>query len=903
MGRRLVEEGGAVPVTHIEVGPRVEWLRLHPSGAFVDLARRGPMRRLMTALLRAYRAGGRALSVEEMVDAGWPGDRSRPESAAARVYATVRLLRRAGLHETLETVDGGYRLAPGIEVRESGRSEEPPVVERPPSKGGERRWEGRFVGRAAESRAVKAWLDPRGPRWMVITGPPGAGKSRLMAEALRASDGRTCESLVVDVAAARREDDVLDGVRRALGMHGGGASEERVRSALALRGPLLLCLDGVRLGDDRAYASFVSMCEEWLRAAPQFRLLWTSSRHDRLPATVALLRLQPLPPDEGLALLACRAWGERAARDVSACAALVEALDGLPLALELAAVRLRSLPVEALLERLRAHGAGQGTSLVSPLDASLRVTWESLCGAGRASWAACAVFEGAFSLEDVAHVLPEGRVDAAEAVQGLVERSLLQPEPHGEGGALRYRMLRAVRDFVSGHPEAATLLVEARRAHAARVASLGVPRESFLLLHGTERPGRLDRLRAAEDDLRAAIQWAEAEGEGVLEAGAWLALSELWLEEGVVDVRAEEMARVASLERLPCEHRAWIARHASRMYFLSGAFDRAAKLLSVAERLAGDDVELRAWIALDRVSLGSYGVGRDDGAPLFASEAFEEEVSEAARAKRDAMDVLRMARMGRFHDILSQCLRFHAQWSRSPGVRNLEGRLGIEVAYGFALASLGYLDEGIEVTERAARLAEEARFDRLAMRLWVDRLSYLVDARRLREAEEAADLAETWADRHGERWLRAALDVERARAALWAGRREESWQWLLSSQELAATREPGHPAHAYWYGLGAHVACEAGRHGRAHALLLEAESSAEACQDPYFRLLSFAHAGLAAVGLGELSRAERLLESCEALVQGLRLTEGSEGKRLTASLGEQIEAELSGGRRLRSASR
>ncbi len=93
------------------VGPDAKWFRVD-GGRRVELLRRGPMRRILARLLRAYAAGREAVSVQGLFEAGWPDTDVHPSSAASRVYVTVRMLREAGLRPVLQTVAGGYRLDP-----------------------------------------------------------------------------------------------------------------------------------------------------------------------------------------------------------------------------------------------------------------------------------------------------------------------------------------------------------------------------------------------------------------------------------------------------------------------------------------------------------------------------------------------------------------------------------------------------------------------------------------------------------------------------------------------------------------------------------------------------------------------------------------------------------------------
>lgn len=86
-------------------------------GRAFDLSRRGPLRRVLLALVEArLRAPGAALSTAEVQEAGWPGERMRPESAAARVYMAIRRLRVLGLARALRTCDQGYVLDPRLAV-------------------------------------------------------------------------------------------------------------------------------------------------------------------------------------------------------------------------------------------------------------------------------------------------------------------------------------------------------------------------------------------------------------------------------------------------------------------------------------------------------------------------------------------------------------------------------------------------------------------------------------------------------------------------------------------------------------------------------------------------------------------------------------------------------------------
>lgn len=105
---------GSEGAPRLEVGPQGRWFEVAGRGR-VDLARRGPIRRVLWALVEAQ-PEGRALDVDEVVEAGWPGEIVGPEQGATRVYTAIRTLRRLGLEGVLLTWDAGYLLDPRADL-------------------------------------------------------------------------------------------------------------------------------------------------------------------------------------------------------------------------------------------------------------------------------------------------------------------------------------------------------------------------------------------------------------------------------------------------------------------------------------------------------------------------------------------------------------------------------------------------------------------------------------------------------------------------------------------------------------------------------------------------------------------------------------------------------------------
>jgi len=89
----------------------------------VELLNRKPLRRILESLLQDWRSGGEGMTVDQVMAAGWPGEIMEARSGANRVYATIRLLRKAGLEDAILNEEGLYRLDPGLSVRVSMVSE------------------------------------------------------------------------------------------------------------------------------------------------------------------------------------------------------------------------------------------------------------------------------------------------------------------------------------------------------------------------------------------------------------------------------------------------------------------------------------------------------------------------------------------------------------------------------------------------------------------------------------------------------------------------------------------------------------------------------------------------------------------------------------------------------------
>ncbi|MFF9895633.1 BTAD domain-containing putative transcriptional regulator [Streptomyces longispororuber] len=427
-----------------------------------------------------------------------------------------------------------------------------------------------LIGRADAVARARELV--RNERLVTLTGPGGVGKTRLALEAAAglADDfpdgvwlvelaGTTAHGVPEAVAAALgvREDDPT---RPAYGDEPHGGDHARPQETPALRSPgapaahslaralaprtLLLILDNCEHVLDAA----AELTAHLLRRAPGLRVLTTSQE----PLALTGERLEavaPLGEDEAVRLFAERA---RAAApgfaltdaDREAAALICRRLDGIPLAVELAATRVRALGVHALADRLhdrfrlltqvRRDAPARQRTLRAMIDWS----WELLTPPERRALRRLAVFRGGFTLESAEAVLDgapdpaappgepaEGTADTVlDLVTRLLDRSLLTPAPPapgagpgpdgGDGGPVRHRMLESVTAYGLERLAEAGEADDIARRHARHHADLA--ERAAPALHGPDQRLWLRRLDAETVNLRAALDRAAADGDSAL---------------------------------------------------------------------------------------------------------------------------------------------------------------------------------------------------------------------------------------------------------------------------------------------------------------------------------------------------------------------------------------------------
>ncbi|MEU4802093.1 BTAD domain-containing putative transcriptional regulator [Actinosynnema sp. NPDC023587] len=370
-----------------------------------------------------------------------------------------------------------------------------------------------LVGRADAVREVRALLDTS--RLVTLTGPGGVGKTRLAVATARAVSAADCVWLV-ELAGLDRADRpgpaaVADAIALVLGMREDAVDEPADRLVAAVRGrDVLLVLDNC----ERLVEPVARLVADLLRAAPDLRVLATS----REPLGLAAETVWSVPPldlPDAVRLFAARAGAAAPGfaltpANAGTVAAVCRRLDGLPLALELAATRVRALGVDALLTRLddrfRLLAAGHRDAPVRQrtLRAVIDWSWELLTAAERTVLRRLAVTVEGCDLAAAEAVCGGGGVparDVADVLASLVNRSLVvAPDQFGPP---RYRLLESVSDYGRERLREAGELAEVRRRHAAHYRSLAERADPEL--RGHDQLGWLARLDADTANLRAAL--------------------------------------------------------------------------------------------------------------------------------------------------------------------------------------------------------------------------------------------------------------------------------------------------------------------------------------------------------------------------------------------------------------
>ena len=500
-----------------------------------------------------------------------------------------------------------------------------------------------LVGRRLEVAAVCALLQRDDVRLVTLTGPGGTGKTRL---ALAAATELGDDVVFVDLSFVRDPALLGPSIAQTLGLAEGGAPvEETLVEHLRSKKTVLLLDNLEQLLPD------VQLVSELLGGAPQLLVLATS----RAPLRLAGEHEYPVPPlalppdgadfealaaNDAVRLFAARARAvdpefELDDENVGAVAAVCERLDGLPLAIELAAARSKLLPPEAMNRRLDQSldllvgGAQDLPDRQRTLRATLEWSHGLLDEAERTLLARLAVFSGGWTLEVAEAVCSEGGLDVLHALASLVDKSLVR-RVRRPAGEIRFVMLETIREFATELLEASGNAEELRRRHCEEI--LARAEEGSAQWHaGVDPQESLFRVLDPDlDNLHAALAWSAAAGEIELEVRLAVAARWYWALKGHLgDARRAFEGIFERSAGAPKELRALALVHGAIFPLRQGETKRAAALLQESVdlyRALGDEEGIaRATAELGGVAIADQDLDRAgalyaEAVPLFRSQ-------------------------------------------------------------------------------------------------------------------------------------------------------------------------------------------------------------------------------------------------------------------------------------------
>lgn len=417
-----------------------------------------------------------------------------------------------------------------------------------------------FVGRDAELEALGGLV--RTGRLVTLTGTGGTGKTRLAVELGRSVEGEFDDGVYfVPLAPIRQVDLIATTVASVLGLQTAAtvSPEDHLRRHLAERESMLILDNFEHLIGGTSFVSGL------LESAPSLKMVVTS----RVPLRIPGEREFPVPPlivpgegeeyDErsstpSVALFAHRAAAVRpdfelSAANIGVISTIARSLDGLPLAIELAASRMRTLTPEAILERLSNRLLSSTSSDVPERQRSIvnAIGWsyDNLDSGSRRLFEELSVFMGSFAIDEVEAVSShEDLDDILDGLTTLVENSLLLQT--GTSGTPRFRMLTVIREYAYAALSARSGDAETQDRHARTFLDLADAAEKEIL---TSRQGHwLDRLTADHDNLRAAFDHSVRVGDTDTALGLVGSLWRFWQIRGHLD---EGRSRTESALALP----------------------------------------------------------------------------------------------------------------------------------------------------------------------------------------------------------------------------------------------------------------------------------------------------------------------------------------------------------------
>jgi predicted ATPase/DNA-binding winged helix-turn-helix (wHTH) protein len=562
----------------------------------------------------------------------------------------------------VHTVTGrGYRfVAPVSEVRTAEqkpmRHVEPRVSNLPVLRTG-------FVGREKETAAARELLLRPDVRLVTVTGPGGIGKTRLAVEVASALHQEFPGGIhFVPLAPLSDPGLIAAVIVQALGMRGAGGQSplEILRESLrnSVSAPMLLLLDNFE-----HLVPAAPIVAELLVMVPNLKILVTSraalhlyGEHEFPVPPLAMPDPLRVPPVEDLsqypavALFVQRAVAakldfELNRENATAVAEICARLDGLPLAIELAAARVKVLSPASLLTRLASRlrlltgGARDLPERQQTLRAAMDWSYDLLNPAEQKLFRRLSVFVGGCNLEGVEAVCDtkgDLDLDLLEGMGSMVDKSLVLQAPPANG-EVRFVMLETIREYALEKLEVSGEESSTKRAHAAYCLVLAeeAPAEQT----GAQSAGQMEHFVADNGNFRAALEWLTDTGDAEWGMRLGAALFRFW---ETREYLTEGRARLGKLLKLP--RAAAATKFRARALFAAGVLAGGQGDYLAADELVRESLDIARQFDDGQgvaVSLNALAVLAQDRGDLAAAHALFEESLEVWRELGDSKDVAR----------------------------------------------------------------------------------------------------------------------------------------------------------------------------------------------------------------------------------------------------------------------
>ena len=778
-----------------------------------------------------------------------------------------------------------------------------------------------FVGREDEVSRIGKALELN--RLVTLVGPGGAGKTRLAAEAAATILDRAADGVwLVELAPLTDAGDLPQTVLGSLGLRethllarhtqlSARDALSRLRETLADR-ELILILDNC----EHLVEASARLADQLLAECPRLRVLTTSREPLGITGEVLLVVPplgQPEPtasPAEALEYPAVRLFADRAAAvvpdfvvsesTIPTVIEIVRRLDGLPLAIELAAARLRGMSLTEIATRLsdRFRLLTGGSRTAMPRHRTLRAvvewSWDLLAPAERALVERLAVFPAGATVDSATAVCVDADVpaeDVADLLASLVDKSLLQPVDGGE----RVRMLETIREYGTERLAERGKLAQLRRTHADHFATL--LREAQPKLISAEQLPWFAMLRAERENILAAIRYRTDNGDpdGALEVAVTLAGFAMLLGN-----HAEVPVLIADALHAP-GHRDqglyWLGEALYTMNAVMGSVEAGnatteaamARMQDVREHLDELDVDAHPLVSLLRVAVAFFA-GDAERSERYVAEALEsgsEWTAASVLMFRGSMAENTGDLAAMRADILaalSEFRRLGERWGTASSLRALAQLHTVD----------GDLDEAescyLEALELMSQMSstDDEGFLRVRLADLHMRRGDVDGAReQLRRAREATDKTGSAVETVFTLCMTALVELE-------SGNREEADRLYVLTQSRARTIPPHHPIHGHALSMilvmSAAFALRSGDVAEARRWLAEAFPVALATTDmPIVANVGVTAAKVEAVD-GDPELAARILGAA-AVLRGAEDPTAVDIKRVIAQLTEALGAD------------